>query len=95
MLCKFRIYYSLLIVFLVGPSFSGISQVLNLKVSGDKESGYYMDILNGDDLLLHNKGEFSLNLSNLDLISIGVNLLLSSKTVYGFSKVIFFCLDSQ
>ena len=53
MLCKFRIYYSLLIVFLVGPSFSGISQVLNLKVSGDKESGYYMDILNGDDLLLH------------------------------------------
>ena len=67
MLCKFRIYYSLLIVFLVGPSFSGISQVLNLKVSGDKESGYYMDILNGEDLLLHNKGEFSLNLSNLDL----------------------------
>lgn len=48
--------------------FSGIgySQDLGLGIQGNKDSGYFVQILNGSDPLLANLGEFNLNLSNLD-----------------------------
>ncbi len=64
---NFPTSYFLFALFLIIVSYSGISQTLNLKLSGDKESGYYINVLNGEDLLLQNQGEFSLKLSNLDL----------------------------
>jgi hypothetical protein len=42
-------------------------QNLNLKVAGDKEQGFYVDIYNGSQLLLHNSEEFKLKVANLDL----------------------------
>ncbi len=62
----------IVITVLVGLFFCGnpsISQGQNLKLklAGDKNSGYHVDIYNGTQLLVKNIGEFSLSLSNLDL----------------------------
>jgi len=45
----------------------GFSQNINLKVVGDIEQGYNVDIYNGTKLLIHNSEEFKLNVANLDL----------------------------
>ena len=43
-----------------------IGQNLNFKVVGDENSGYGVNIYNGNKLLVTNEGEFSLLMSNLD-----------------------------
>ncbi len=45
----------------------GFSQNLNLKVAGDRNQGFSVDIYNGSQLLMHNTEEFSLKMANLDL----------------------------
>lgn len=40
---------------------------LNLRIAGDAEKGFSVDIYDGSELLLRNNGEFSLRMSNLDL----------------------------
>jgi len=42
-------------------------QNINLKVAGDSENGFSIDIYNGSQLLVHNTEEFSLKMSNFDL----------------------------
>ncbi|MCY1722068.1 hypothetical protein OU798_17075 [Prolixibacteraceae bacterium Z1-6] len=48
-------------------SLIGSGQELKLQIAGNKETGYSVDIYDGDQLLMNNDGEFSLLLSNLDL----------------------------
>lgn len=43
------------------------SQNINLKVIGDSEKGFNVDIYNGSQLLIHNTEEFSLKMANFDL----------------------------
>ncbi|MDT0685920.1 hypothetical protein [Autumnicola psychrophila] len=43
------------------------AQELNLKVSGDKNQGFWVTIYDAEKPLLQNNGEFSMHLSNLDL----------------------------
>ncbi len=43
------------------------SQNLKLKVAGSERNGYHVEIYDGNHLVVTNKGEFSLELSNLDL----------------------------
>jgi len=43
------------------------SQPINLKIVGDAEKGFSVDIYNGTQLIVHNTEEFSLKLSNFDL----------------------------
>jgi hypothetical protein len=43
------------------------SQQLSLKVSGDAQSGFHVDIYNGSQLVVSNTEEFSLQVFNLDL----------------------------
>lgn len=45
----------------------GWSQNINLKVVGNKDHGYNVNIYNGSKLLIHNTEEFKLNVANLDL----------------------------
>lgn len=44
----------------------GYAQNLDLRIKGDKQTGYFIQIFNEGDPLLDNKGEFNLNLNNLD-----------------------------
>ncbi len=46
------------------------SQKLNLKISGDQEQGFMVDIYDGDQLLIKNTEEFTLRVANLDLSEI-------------------------
>ncbi len=48
----------------------GWGQSINLKVVGNKEQGFNVDIYNGSKLLIHNKEEFKLRVANLDLSEI-------------------------
>ena len=59
---KFQIF--LLIFFIVTSIFS---QNINLKVVGNTEQGFSVDIYNNNQLLVHNSEEFSLKVANLDL----------------------------
>src|SRR5664279_2058482 len=45
-------------------------QQLSLKVTGDDQSGFHVDIYNGDQLVVKNTEEFSLQLFNLDLSTV-------------------------
>ena len=45
----------------------GFSQNINLKVVGNTEQGFSVDIYNNNQLLIHNSEEFSLKAANLDL----------------------------
>jgi len=47
-----------------------ISQQLSLKVSGDDQAGFHVDIYNGDQLVVTNTEEFSLQMFNLDLSTV-------------------------
>ncbi|WP_081211739.1 hypothetical protein [Salegentibacter sediminis] len=44
----------------------GYSQNLDFEIKGDRETGYFVQILDGTDELIGNQGEFNLQLSNLD-----------------------------
>lgn len=46
---------------------NGFSQNLNLKVVGDVENGFNVNIYNGNQLLVQNTEEFSIQMANLDL----------------------------
>ena len=46
---------------------AGMGQDINLKVAGDAENGFHVDIYSGNRLLVQNTGEFSLKVANLDL----------------------------
>jgi hypothetical protein len=55
-------------VFVIGlAGNSALSQQLKMKITGDTATGCSGDIFDGSQLLLHNTGEFSLRLANLDL----------------------------
>lgn len=66
-----RLYKRLRIVLLIQLfCFTGIigwSQTINLKVVGNSEQGFSVDIYNGSQLLIHNTEEFKLKVANLDL----------------------------
>lgn len=62
---KFTIQiFSFLFSLIVLPAYG---QPINLKVTGDAQSGFSVDIYSGTQLVLHNNEEFSLKLSNFDL----------------------------
>lgn len=66
-----RLYKRLRIVLLLQLfCFTGIigwSQNINLKVVGNSEQGFSVDIYNGSQLIIHNTEEFKLKVANLDL----------------------------
>ena len=47
-----------------------IAQQLHLKVAGDKQNGFHVDIYNGNQLLVTNTEEFSLQMFNNDLSTV-------------------------
>ena len=58
-------YQIFLLFFFIGTSI--FSQNINLKVVGNEQQGFSVDIYNNDQLLVHNSEEFSLKVANLDL----------------------------
>jgi hypothetical protein len=60
-------FFSLLVLLKYSPTFG---QQLSLKVAGDAQVGYHVDIYNCSQLVVTNTEEFSLQLSNLDLSTI-------------------------
>ncbi|MDP2423495.1 MAG: hypothetical protein Q8M23_04035, partial [Bacteroidales bacterium] len=50
-------------------SFS-FSQQLSLKVAGDDQAGFHVHIYNGDQMVVTNTEEFSLQMFNLDLSTV-------------------------
>ncbi len=66
---------------------SGFSQQLSLKVAGDDQSGFHVDIYDGSKLLVTNPDEFTLQLFNHDL-STNANLLLNGQNWTGNEKAI-------
>ena len=56
-----------LIIFICGNSISSTGQNLSVKVVGNEKEGFGVDIYDGNKVLVSNKGEFSLLMSNLDL----------------------------
>ena len=44
-----------------------ISQQLQLKVAGDQQSGFYVNVYDGNQMLVTNSEEFSIDLFNTDL----------------------------
>ena len=65
----------------------GFSQQLSLKVAGDDQSGFHVDIYDGSKLLVTNPDEFTLQLFNHDL-STNANLLLNGQNWTGNEKAI-------
>ncbi len=67
---KFKLQLFLLSLFtLLNYSFA-FSQQLSLKVAGDEKTGFHIDIYNGDQLVVTNTEEFSLQLYNLDMSTV-------------------------
>ncbi|MNS15189.1 hypothetical protein D3C72_468210 [compost metagenome] len=64
-MCKFLNTLSILLFCFVGTISS--SQNINLKVVGDDVQGYHVAIYNGNQLLVKNTEEFSLEMANFDL----------------------------
>jgi len=67
---KFKIMFIVQILCFAGTI--GWSQNLSLKVAGDNEQGFSVDIYNDNQLLVKNTEEFSLRMANLDLSEIVV-----------------------
>lgn len=63
---KKNIKYTIILLFCFLGTI-GFSQNLNLKIAGDINQGFSVDIYNGGQLLIHNTEEFSLKMANLDL----------------------------
>jgi hypothetical protein len=51
-------------------STTAFSQSLELRIAGDEKAGFHVEIYKDTELLVNNSGEFSLQLSNLDLSTI-------------------------
>jgi hypothetical protein len=62
---KFGTQFFILLFFSIATM--GWSQNLQLKVVGDTEKGYNVNIYNGNQILLENTEEFSIHMANLDL----------------------------
>jgi len=62
---RFKIIFLIQILCFTGTF--GWSQKLNLKIAGDDEQGFSVDIYSNDHLLIQNTEEFSLRIANLDL----------------------------
>lgn len=60
-----KINFSFILVFLL--PLAGMTQDLNWKISGSSETGFFVNIYDGAELVVAGDGEFSLKLSNLDL----------------------------
>jgi hypothetical protein len=60
----------LLSLFILSNYSSAFSQQLSLKIAGDDLAGYHVDIYNGDQLVVTNTEEFSLQMFNLDLSTV-------------------------
>ena len=58
--------FLLVLLFLTCIYFSAKSQPLHLQVAGDSLNGYHVDIFDGDNLLVRNTEEFSIQLFNTD-----------------------------
>ena len=65
---NFRIIHLTLLFCFVGTV--GWGQNVNLKVVGDSEEGFAVDIYSGNQLLIHNNEEFSLQMFNLDMSTV-------------------------
>jgi hypothetical protein len=65
---KFKIIFLIQVLCITGTI--GWSQKLNLKVTGDDQQGFNVDIYSGGHLLIQNTEEFSLRLANPDLSEI-------------------------
>ena len=65
---KFKIIFLIQVLCFSGTI--GWSQRLNLKIAGDDEQGFIVDIYDGDHLLIQNTEEFSLRIANTDLSEI-------------------------
>src|ERR1017187_2858241 len=57
-------------LFVLNNSASVEAQQLHLKVAGDKQQGFHVDIYNGNQLLVTNTEEFSLQMFNNDLSTV-------------------------
>jgi hypothetical protein len=66
---------------------SGFSQQLSLKVAGNDQTGFHVDIYDGSNLLVTNSEEFTLQLFNHDL-STNANLQLNGQKWTGNEKAI-------
>src|SRR5450756_1543972 len=64
---KNRLLVFLLCLFTLLNYSYAISQQLSLKVAGDDQAGFHVDIYNGNQLVVTNTEEFSLQMFNLDL----------------------------
>jgi hypothetical protein len=71
---------------------SGFSQQLSLKVAGDDQTGFHVDIYDGSKLLVTNPEEFTLQLFNHDL-STNANLLLNGQKWNGNEKAVILTSD--
>ena len=69
-LFKYTLLFALFLLSVVWFKPSAFGQQLSLKVAGDKQSGYHVDIYNGDHLVVTNTEEFSLRLYNLDMSTV-------------------------
>jgi len=58
--------FFLFFLFLLVNLGSIFSQSLSIKVAGNKEKGFHVDVYNGNQILVSNREEFSLKLYNLD-----------------------------
>lgn len=62
-----KLAFFFLCVFIIFNNSFAFGQQLSLRVAGDDQNGFRVDIYHGDQLLVTNSEEFSLKLSNLDL----------------------------
>ena len=67
---KNKILVFFLSLFILSNFSLAYGQQLSLKVTGDDQSGFHVDIYNGDQLVVKNTEEFSLQLFNLDLSTV-------------------------
>lgn len=68
--CKTAYLFCLLCLFAFFNHAFGSGLQLSLKIAGDEQSGYHVEIYNNHHLVVTNTEEFSLQLSNLDLTTV-------------------------
>lgn len=67
MLKKYRLSQILMFCFALFGLHAVKAQELNLKVEGNEDAGYRVEVYDGAEKLVTNEGEFTMDLSNLDL----------------------------
>jgi hypothetical protein len=70
------------------------SQQLSLKVAGDDQTGFHVDIYNGNQLMVTNSEEFFLQMFNLDLSTVADMQQWKGQTWTGNEKIITLIRDS-